>query len=245
MFWGSSVEYNWIIAAIYFILYYLVINFYKSWCSNLFVGRGDSVSTLRSYSHLLLLHPWHPPIYPGSLPLCHYTCCCLTQLRSTNNPSIASCSPRLDHYSRFEVNQLQIPLASYRVKIKNRRSRMWARSQVQHNTASLQVEGFFPFGQHLWDQTKEADQKRFAWKFYRPTFFSSSLFSPFPVANVSSSLDSGGIFTLFSAKYHGKFLLRVIFSGILFFLPTCWLCDLFYCLRKCWMKFGRMGASSL
>lgn len=199
------------------------------------MGSGDSVCTLRSCSHLLLLHPWHSPIYLGSLPLCHYTCCCLTQLRSTNSPSIASCSPRLDHYSRFEVNQLQIPLASYRVKIKNRRSRMWARSQVQHNTASLQVEGFFPFGQHLWDQTKGADQKRFSWKFYRLTFFfpPPSLFSPFPIANISSSLDFGGIFTLFSAKHYGKLLLRVIFSGTLCSLPTCWLCNLFHCLRKC------------
>lgn len=160
-----------------------MINFSKSWCSSLFMGSGDSVCTLRSCSHLLLLHPWHSPIYLGSLPLCHYTCCCLTQLRSTNSPSIASCSPRLDHYSRFEVNQLQIPLASYRVKIKNRRSRMWARSQVQHNTASLQVEGFFPFGQHLWDQTKGADQKRFSWKFYRLTFFFPL---PFPFLSISN-----------------------------------------------------------
>lgn len=61
------------------------------------------------------------------------TCCCLSHLRSTSHRpfSPARCNPRLDPFSRFEVNQLQIPLASYRGKIKNRRLHVEAWSQVQ------------------------------------------------------------------------------------------------------------------
>ena len=173
-----------------------------------------------------LMRVWHLPIYPGSLPSCHYTCCCLTQLRSTDSPSIASCSPRLDHYSRFEVNQLQIPLASYRVKIKNRRSHMWARSQVQHNTASLQVEGFFFPSANIFEiRPKDQIKKDFDESFIDspPPFFPLS-FSLLPIANVRSSFDSGGDFTPFSPERYGKSLLQVIFSDTLCSLPTCRLC---------------------
>lgn len=117
---------------------------------------------------------------------------------------------------------------------------MWARSQVQHNTASLQVEGFFfPLASTSEIRPKEQIKKDFHESFIDSLFF-SSLFSPFPIANISSLLDSGGIFTLFSAKHYAK-LLRVIFSDTLCSLPTCWLCDLFYCLKKRWVKFGRNG----
>lgn len=46
----------------------------------------------------------------------------MTQFRRTRGLGSGSCSRRLDRFSRFEVNQLQIPLVSYGVKIKNRRS---------------------------------------------------------------------------------------------------------------------------
>lgn len=72
----------------------------------------------------LSLGPGDSPPHTHFSGLCFLwenTCCCLTRLRTTSSLSPASCNPRLDHFSRFEVNQLQIPLASYRVKIKNRR----------------------------------------------------------------------------------------------------------------------------
>lgn len=70
---------------------------------------------------------------------CKNTCCCLTCLRTTSSLSPASCNRRLDHFSRFGVNQLQIPLAPHRVKIKNRLLPLGARSQVWLPGAGLQV----------------------------------------------------------------------------------------------------------
>lgn len=102
---------------------------------------------------------------------------------------------------------------------------------------------FFPLANTSEIRPKEQIKKDFHESFIDLLFSPPSFCSPFPIANISSSLDSDGIFTLFSAKHYGKLLLRVIFSGTLCSLPTCWLCDLFYCLRKCWVKFGRdMGA---
>lgn len=85
----------------------------------------------------LSLDPRLSHSYPllWSLLLWTNTCCCLTHLRTTSRLSPASCNPRLDHFSRFEVNQLQIPLASNKVKIKNSRLHMGA--QVRCGSSRL------------------------------------------------------------------------------------------------------------
>lgn len=72
------------------------------------------------------------------------TCCCLTHLRTTSSLSPASCNPRLDHFSRFEVNQLQIPLASYRVKITNRRLHMGAEVRCGSSRLACRYQLFLP-----------------------------------------------------------------------------------------------------
>lgn len=64
---------------------------------------------------------WSRPRFPGPPLVWENTCCCLTSFRSTSRPGPASCNPRPDRFSRFEVNQLQIPLASRRVKTSSRR----------------------------------------------------------------------------------------------------------------------------
>lgn len=74
------------------------------------------------------------------------------------------------------------------------------------------------------------------------------LFSPLPIASVSSSFDSGGVFTPFSPKLYGKSLLRIIFSYsqrsyILYLLivaATCFIAQgsAVWSLGRIWGQFG-------
>lgn len=83
---------------------------------------------------------------------------------------------------------------------------------------------------------KEQIKKYFHESFIDSLFFSLPFSLYFQLRMLILHLALVAFLPFFSAKQYGKLLFRVIFSGTLSSWPTCWLCDLFYCLRKCWVR---------